>query len=61
MDLIPHTLCRWFEIKSGLGYREIREKIQSKHPRGDRLNAGNITRLWNRSADFNPRRTSSPL
>jgi hypothetical protein len=31
------------DLKNGLGYRDIREKIQLKHPRGEKLNAGNIT------------------
>jgi hypothetical protein len=41
--LYPLLCAEVVDLKSGLGYREIREKIQSKHPRGDKLNAGNIT------------------
>jgi hypothetical protein len=41
--LYPILCCEVDDLKGGLGYREIREKIQERHPRGDKLNAGNIT------------------
>jgi hypothetical protein len=41
--LYPILCSEVDDLKAGLGYREIREKIQKKHPRGDKLNAGNIT------------------
>jgi hypothetical protein len=41
--LYPMLHAEVADLKHGLGYREIREKIQSQHPRGDKLNAGNIT------------------
>lgn len=41
--LYPILCSEVDDLKGGLGYREIREKIQEKHPRGDKLNAGNIT------------------
>jgi hypothetical protein len=41
--LYPILRSEISDLKIGLGYREIREKIQQKHPRGDKLNAGNIT------------------
>ena len=41
--LYPILHAEVADLKDGLGYREIREKIQLEHPRGDKLNAGNIT------------------
>jgi hypothetical protein len=41
--LYPILSAEVDDLKNGLGYRDIREKIQLKHPRGERLNAGNIT------------------
>ena len=59
--LYPILCAEVDDLKNGLGYRDIREKIQLKHPRGERLNAGNITQALQSVAGFNPKRTSSRL
>jgi hypothetical protein len=59
--LYPILCTEVAELKSGLGYREIREKIQSNHPRGDKLNAGNITQALQSVSGLQSKKNIKPF
>jgi hypothetical protein len=59
--LYPILCTEVAELKGGLGYREIREKIQSNHPRGDKLNAGNITQALQSVSGLQSKKNIKPF
>jgi len=59
--LYPILCTEVAELKSGLGHREIREKIQSNHPRGDKLNAGNITQALQSVSGLQSKKNIKPF
>jgi hypothetical protein len=60
--LLYPVLCSTVEdLKKGLRYNEIRESIQSKHPRGERLNPGNVTQALQSIATLQSRKNVKPF
>ena len=49
------------ELENGLIYSEIREEIQSKHPRGQDLNPGNLTQALQSTASLQVDKDIKPI
>ncbi|KPJ52281.1 hypothetical protein AMJ39_08255 [candidate division TA06 bacterium DG_24] len=48
-------------LRSGLGYRSLRETIEGKHPRGSDLNPGNITQALLYAASLQVKKNIKPI
>jgi hypothetical protein len=59
--LYPVLSCDVQDLIAGLRYREIRETIQSAHPRGEKLNAGNITQSLQSISNLQSKKNIKPF
>lgn len=49
------------DLEKGLGFRELRKKIEAKHPKGQELNAANILNALNYTAALQVKKNVKPL
>ncbi len=49
------------ELELGLKYRDIKNTLQSVHPRGDKLNLGNVTQSLQSSASLQVKKNIMPI
>jgi hypothetical protein len=59
--LYPILTAEPAELEAGLSYGTIRRKIQSKHPQGAGLNAGNLTQSLNSVPNLQARKNIKPF
>jgi hypothetical protein len=59
--LYPILTAEPAELEAGLSYGAIRRKIQSKHPQGAGLNAGNLTQSLNSVPNLQARKNIKPF
>ena len=59
--LYPVLTASSEDLTRGLTYRTIRERIQAKHPRGQKLNAGNITQALGSISGLQAKKNIKPF
>src|SRR5829696_1806478 len=59
--LFPVLTAEIGELTRGLSYRFIRESVQANHPRGSKLNAGNITQALGSIAGLQAKKNIKPF
>jgi len=59
--LYPILMSDPIDLEDGILYSDLREEIQSEHPRGDDLNPGNLTQALESTASLQVKRDIKPI